>query len=99
VEIRGATLNDILMTLATWIDSNQPAVNTKFLLKLREVFEERPISTYIPYVLTLKPQKDANSDLQFDEVQIRSVRRYIKKGIEVCRSVSLGDFPGKSRLK
>lgn len=99
VEIHGLTLNDILMTLATWIDSNQPAVNTKFLLKLREVFEERPISTYIPYVLTLKPQKDANGDLQFDEVQIRSVRRYIKKGIEVCRSVSLGDFPGKSRLK
>jgi len=99
VEIRGATLNDILMTLATWIDSNQPAVNTKFLLKLREVFEERPISTYIPYVLTLKPQKDANGDLQFDEVQIRSVRRYIKRGIEVCRSVSSGDFPGKSRLE
>ena len=99
VEIRGATLNDILMTLATWIDSNQPAVNTKFLLKLREVFEERPISTYIPYVLALKPQKDANGKLEFDEVQIRSVRRYIKKGIEVCRSVSLRDFPGKSRLK
>jgi hypothetical protein len=99
VEIRGATLNDILMTLATWIDSNQPAVNTKFLLKLREVFEERPISTYIPYVLALKPQKDANGDLRFDEVQIRSVRRYIKRGIEVCRSVSSGDFPGKSRLE
>ena len=99
VEIRGATLNDTLMTLATWIDSNQPAVNTKFLLKLREVFEERPISMYIPYVLALKPQKNANGDLQFDEMQIRSVRRYIKRGIEVCRSVSSGDFPGKSRLK
>lgn len=99
VEIRGATLNDILMTLATWIDLGQPAVNTKFLLKLREVFEERPISTYIPYVLALKPQKNANGELEFDEVQIRSVRRYIKKGIEVCRSASLGDFPGKSRLK
>ena len=99
VEIRGATLNDILMTLTTWIDLGQPAVGTKFLLKLREVFEERPISTYIPYVLTLKPQKDANGKVQFDEVQIRLVRRYIKKGIEVCRSVSLGDFPGKSRLK
>ena len=99
VEIRGATLNDILMTLATWIDSNQPAVNTKFLLKLREVFEERPISTYIPYVLALKPQKDANGELEFDDAQIRTVRRYIKKGIEVCRSVSLGDFPGQSRLK
>ena len=99
VEIRGATLNDILMTLATWFDLGQPAVGTKFLLKLREVFEERPISTYIPYVLALKPQKDGNGDLQFDEVQIRLVRRYIKKGIEVCRSVSLGDFPGQSRLK
>ena len=80
VEIRGATLNDILMTLATWIDSNQPAVNTKFLLKLREVFEERPISTYIPYVLALKPQKDANGDLQFDEMQIRQIRKYLKRG-------------------
>jgi len=50
-------------------------------------------------VLTLKPQKNADGVLEFDEVQIRLVRRYIKKGIEVCRSVSLGDFPGKSRLK
>jgi hypothetical protein len=99
VEIRGATLNDILMTLTTWIDLGQPAVGTKFLSKLREVFEERPISTYIPYVLTLKPQKNADGELEFDEVQIRLVRRYIKKGIEVCRSVSSGDFPGKSRLK
>ena len=69
VEIRGATLNDILMTLATWIDSNQPAVNTKFLLKLREVFEERPISTYIPYVLALKPQKDAHEVLNISMIK------------------------------
>ena len=99
VEIRGATLNDILMTLATWIDSNQPPVNSKFCQKLREVFEERPISTHIPYLISTKAQKDENGDLRFDEGQIRTVRRYIKKGIEVCRSVSLRDFPGKSRLK
>lgn len=99
VEIHGATLNDILMTLATWIDLGQPSVGTKFLLKLREVFEERPISTYIPFVITIKPQKNAKGKLKFDDAQIRTVRRYIKKGIEVCRSVSLRDFPGKSRLK
>lgn len=99
VEIRGRTLNDILMTLVTWIDLGQPPVNTKTLLKLREVFKNRWRSRYMPYVLSIEPQKNANGELEFDEVQIRSVRRYIKKGIEVCRSVSLGDFPGKSRLK
>ena len=98
VEIRGATLNDILMTLVTWIDLGQPAVNSKFCQKLREVFEERPISTHIPYLISTKAQKDENGDLRFDEAQIRSVRRYINRGIKVCRSVSSGDFPGKSRL-
>ena len=98
VEIRGATLNDILMTLATWIDSNQPPVNSKFCQKLREVFEERPISTHIPYLISTKAQKDENGNLRFDEGQVRQIRKYLKRGIEVCLSVSLGQFPGKSRL-
>jgi len=98
VEIHGATLNDILMTLATWIDSNQPPVNSKFCQKLREVFEERPINKHVPYLISTKAQKDENGNLRFDEVQIRSVRRYINRGIKVCRSVSLRDFPGKAVL-
>ncbi len=98
VEVRGATLNDILITYATWLEFDRPAVNSKFCQKLREVFEERPISEYIPYLISTKAKKDENGDLRFDEGQIRTVRRYIKKGIEVCRSVSLRDFPGKSRL-
>jgi hypothetical protein len=98
VEVRGATLNDILITYATWLEFDRPAVNSKFCQKLREVFEERPISTYIPYLISIKAQKDENGNLRFDEGQVRQIRRYLKRGIEVCLSVSLGKFPGKSRL-
>lgn len=98
VEVRGATLNDILITYATWLEFDRPAVNSKFCQKLREVFEERPISTYIPYLISIKAQMDKNGNLRFDEGQVRQIRRYLKRGIEVCLSVSLGQFPGKSRL-
>jgi len=98
VEIRGATLNDILITYATWLEFDRPAVNSKFCQKLREVFEERPISTYIPYLISIKAQMDKNGNLRFDEGQVRQIRRYLKRGQEVCRSVSSGSFPGTSRL-
>jgi hypothetical protein len=98
VEVRGATLNDILITYATWLEFDRPAVNSKFCQKLREVFEERPISTYIPYLISIKAQMDKNGNLRFDEGQVRQIRRYLKRGIEVCLSVSRGQFPGKSRL-
>jgi hypothetical protein len=98
VEVRGATLNDILITYATWLEFDRPAVNSKFCQKLREVFEERPISTYIPYLISIKAQMDKNGNLRFDEGQVRQIRRYLKRGQEVCRSVSSGSFPGTSRL-
>jgi len=98
VEIRGNTLYEILVILTTWIDLNRPAVNTDFCHRVLERLKSRPRSKWVPYLLLNPPQKDKNGNLRFGEDQIRQIRRYLKRGMEVCRSVSLGEFPGRSRL-
>lgn len=61
--------------------------------------EERPRSKWIPYILTEEPKKDRKGNLRYTDDQLRQFRRYIKKGLTICRSVSKGEFPGKSRLE
>ena len=98
VEVRGNTLNEILLIYGTWIDMDRPAVNSAFCSAVRAKFKARPRSKWVPYLLQIEPQKDKNGNLRFDEDQVRQIRRYLKRGQEICRSVSMGEFPGKSRL-
>jgi hypothetical protein len=99
VEIRGQTLYEILIILTAWIDLNKPAVNSDFCFEVLKRLRARKRSTWVPYLLANPPQKDKDGNLRFGEDQIRQIRRYLKRGMEVCRSVSLGEFPGKSRLR
>ena len=98
VELRGQTLNEVLIIFSIWIDLNRPAVNAEFCLEVLKCLKARKRSNWIPYLLTNPPQRDKNGNLRFGEDQIRQIRRYLKRGMEVCRSVSLGEFPGRSRL-
>lgn len=98
VEIRGKTLNEILIMYSIWLKEGKPPVNTDYCLKVVERLRNRPRSNWIPYLLQVDPQPDRKGNLRYDENQLRQVRRYIKKGEQVCRAVSLGQFPGKSHL-
>lgn len=98
VEIRGQTLYEILIIMTAWIDLNRPPVNSDFCFEVLKRLKARKRSTWIPYLLATPPQKDKNGNLRFGEDQIRQIRRYLKRGMEVCRSVSLGEFPGRNRL-
>ena len=97
-EVRGKPLYKILLIYTIWIDLEKPAVNTDFCFKVIEWFRSRPRSQWIPFILQLEPQTDRKGNLRFDENQIRQIRRYLRKGEQVCKSVSIGEFPGKSRL-
>jgi hypothetical protein len=99
VEIRGQTLYEILIILTAWIDMKQPAVNSDFCFEVIKRLKARKRSKWVPYLLANPPQKEKTGNLRFGEDQIRQIRRYLKRGMEVCRSVSLGEFPGKSRLR
>lgn len=98
VEIRGQTLYEILIILTAWIDLNRPAVNSEFCFEVLKRLKTRKRSTWVPYLLANPPHQDKNGSLRFGEDQIRQIRRYLKRGMDVCRSVSLGEFPGKCRL-
>ena len=98
VEIRGQTLYEILVILTAWIDLRRPPVNSDFCFEVLKRLKVRRRSIWIPYLLVNPPQNDKDGNLRFGEDQIRQIRRYLNRGMEVCRSVSLGEFPGKSRL-
>jgi hypothetical protein len=98
VEIRGRTLHEIQIMYSIWIDMGKPPVNTAYCQEVVSRLRNRPRSKWIPYLLQIEPEPDRKGNLRYDEGQLRQVRRYLKKGEQVCKSVSLGQFPGKNRL-
>lgn len=97
-EIRGKVLYEILLIYTIWVDNGKPPVNTDFIMKVLEWFRSRPRSPWVPFILQMEPATDRKGNLRFDENQVRQIRRYLKKGQEVCISVSKGEFPGRSKL-
>jgi hypothetical protein len=98
VEVRGRTLYEIQMMYQFWQDLGKPPVNTATISEIVNRFRDRPRAKWVPYILQMKPLPDKKGNLRYDEGQIRQVRRYLKKGYEVCRSVAMGDFPGRHHL-
>lgn len=98
VEIRGRTLYEIQLMFQFWQDLGKPPVNASTISEIVRRFKDRPRAKWVPYILQMKPLTDHKGSLRYDEGQIRQVRRYLKKGYEVCKSVSLGEFPGKNSL-
>ena len=98
VEIRGKVLYEIQLMYGIWQELGKPAVNTAFITEVVNRLKSRPRSKWTPYLLQIDPMTDKKGYLRYDEGQIRQVRRYLKKGYEVCRVVSNGEFPGKTRL-
>lgn len=98
VEVRGRTLYEIQLMYQFWQEMGKPPVNTDTVSKIVQKFRERPRAKWVPYILQMKPLADKKGNLRYDEGQLRQVRRYLKKGYEVCKSVSDGEFPGRVTL-
>ena len=98
VEIRGKVLYEIQLMYGIWQELGKPAVNTAFITEVVNRLKSRPRSKWTPYLLQIDPMTDKKGYLRYDEGQIRQVRRYLKKGYAVCKAVSSGEFPGKTRL-
>lgn len=98
VEIRGKVLYEIQLMYGIWQDMDKPAVNTAFITEVVNRLRARPRSKWTPYLLQIDPMPDKKGNLRYDEGQIRQVRRYLKKGYDVCEAVSSGQFPGNTRL-
>lgn len=98
VEIRGKVLYEIQLMYGIWQDMGKPAVNAAFITEVVNRLRARPKSKWKPYLLQIDPMTDKKGNLRYDEGQIRQVRRYLKKGYNVCKAVSYGDFPGLARL-
>lgn len=98
VEVRGRTLYEIQLMYAFWQDMHKPPVNTEAVSEIVRRFRDRPKARWIPYILQMKPLPDRRGNLRYDEGQLRQVRRYLKKGYDVCQSVAQGEFPGRNSL-
>jgi hypothetical protein len=98
VEVRGRTLYEIQLMYQYWQELAKPPVNTNTISEIVNRFRGRPRAKWVPYILQMKPLPDKKGNLRYDEGQIRQVRRYLKKGYEVCKSASVGEFPGRNTL-
>jgi hypothetical protein len=98
VEIRRRVLYEIQLFYGIWQDLGKPAVNSDFLHEVVTRLRSRPRSRWTPYLLQIDATPDKKGNLRYDEGQIRQVRRYLKKGYSICKAVSRGEFPGRTRL-
>ncbi len=99
VELRGKTDYEIQLIYKLWLELGKPAINDDFCMKVVDWFKSRPRKSWVPYQLSVDPQKNRKGKLEYSESQIRQIRRYIKKAEGICESVSRGQFPGKTRLR
>ena len=91
VEVRGRTLNEILVIYQIWISLGKPPVNMDLIKTINKTLRSRPKSQWVPMIMI---DEDPEDYLNL----IRQVRRLIKRGQKIIESVSKGQFPGKSTL-
>ena len=92
VEVRGRTLNEILVVYQKFIHSGKPPINMEFVMKVHRELQNRPRSKWTLYFLG-----DVENSLDHSNL-VRYMRRMVQRGSKICTSVSKGDFPGKSTL-
>ncbi len=98
IELRGSTLNNILLIYKVWISLDRPPINTEFIDSVKSWFANRPRAKWSPMILMYESEPDRKGNLRYADDVIRQYRRFINKGKLVCKSVSLGNFPGRSKL-
>lgn len=92
-ELRGRTLYVALLLYQVWLDNGKPAIGSQFMQIARDWFLNRPQANWLPHFLASDGSLDRRGRRQFDEDQIRNMRRSIRKAQEVCNAVSKGRFP------
>ena len=91
VEVRGRTLNEILVIYQIWISKGRPPINMDLIKSINETLRSRPKSKWVPMIMIDEEPEDYLN-------LVRQVRRLIKRGQSIVKAVSNGQFPGKSRL-
>ena len=91
VEVRGRTLNEILVIYQIWISKDRPPINMDLIKSINETLRSRPKSKWVPMIMIDEEPEDYLN-------LVRQVRRLIKRGQSIVKAVSNGQFPGKSRL-
>lgn len=92
VEIRGRTLNEILVIYQIWTSKGRPPINMDLIKSINETLRSRPKSKWVPIIMINEEPEDYLN-------LIRQVRRLINRGKNITESVSKGQFPGRSVLK
>jgi len=91
VEIRGRTLNEILVIYQIWISKGRPSINMELIKSINETLRSRPKSTWVPMIMIDEEPEDYLN-------LVRQVRRLINRGKKITETVSKGQFPGRSTL-
>ena len=81
-----------------WAGLDRPTVSSDYCTSIMNPLKNRARSNWTTYVLQIDPEPDRKGNLGYTDNQIRQVRRCLKQGDAIWKSVSLGKFPGRTRL-
>lgn len=90
-ELRGRPLHEALVVYQLWLEMGKPKINAALCERVVEQLRARPKAKWVPFFLSSR--KRVLETYEYDESQIRQLRRMIQKAESVCRAVSTGRFP------
>lgn len=90
-ELRGRPLHEAHVVYRMWLEMGKPAINAALCERIVDQLRNRPRSKWVPFFLSSK--KPVLDSYEYDDNQIRQLRRMIQKAEKVCAAVSKGRFP------
>jgi hypothetical protein len=90
-ELRGRPLHEAHVVYRMWLEMGKPRINAALCEQIVDQLRSRPKAKWVPFFLSSK--KRVLDTSEYDESQVRQLRRLIQKAEGVCRAVSVGRFP------
>jgi hypothetical protein len=90
-ELRGRPLHEAHVVYRMWLEMGKPKINAALCERIVDQLRSRPKAKWVPFFLSAGSR--ALDGYEFDENQVRQLRRMLQKAEAVCRAVSMGRFP------
>jgi len=97
-ELRGGPLHEAHVVFLMWLEMGRPKINAALCERIADLLRNRPRAKWVPFFLNAPKRLQDGGGYEYDDHQIRQLRRMIQKAQDVCLAVSKGAFPGRSKL-
>lgn len=92
-ELRGRPLHEAHVVFLMWLEMGRPTINATLCERIADLLRNRPRAKWVPFFLNAPRRLQDGGGYEYDDNQIRQLRRMIQKAQDVCLAVSKGRFP------